>query len=108
MLEQLDVVERDLVERAAKAYDIKDATKNAAFQVLFAEAKSAAIAARNELVAVNPRDWRAIERLQNEVKRYEEMADWIRVALAEGDNALAQLEVYRGAASGTDDAVDPD
>lgn len=96
LYEQLDDVERNLVEEVLKGEEIKDGQTKPIFQLLFRTAKEAAIAARNALVAADADDSKHVRYLQNEVKRYEEMADWIRTAVTKGENAFKQLEVYRG------------
>lgn len=106
--EQLDDIERDLVHKAAAGEDIRDARKQQAFQLLLGAAKERAIAARNKLVTVDPHDWKKVQHLQNEVSRYEEMADWLRTAVLQGEQAFAQLAAMRGDGRSDDEAAQPD
>lgn len=107
-LRQLDEIETELVDRAAAGQIIKDATTRVGFQLLFTKAKESAIKARNALVAADPDNPKEIRQLQNDVKRYEEMADWIRTAIVDGETAFQQLEAHRGEvpAGGASDAGD--
>lgn len=95
-VESLSDTEHRLAREAANGADIKDARKQEVFKLLFGTAKGKAIEARNALVFANPDDARKIRALQNEVLRYEEMAEWVRTAIVAGENAFAQLQMERG------------
>lgn len=101
LTESLDNLELRLAQQAAIGEDIRDARKEAAFIHLFGSAKRAAIDARGKLVDVDPENQREIRRLQNEVKRYEDMALWIRTAVIEGQHAFDQLQHLRGEKDGS-------
>lgn len=101
-LDALDEVEQELVEKCAQGEIIKDASQKLAFKMLFSRAKLLAVAARNALVIVDSEDPKKIRALQNDVLRYEEMADWIRTAIVQGKQAFEQLEAYRGGRSAGD------
>lgn len=94
--EPLDDTELRLVQNAAIGADIKDARDKAMFILLFSAAKEAAIKAWKALIDVDPENPKEIRRLQNEVKRYEEMAQWVRTAVLEGEQAFEQLQSLRG------------
>lgn len=103
-LESLDDVERDLVERAATLAQVKDATDKPAFTLLFNYFKEKAIKARNDLVAADPENPKQIRHLQNEVKRYEEIADVVRLTFIQAVQTVQQLDAYLGTASGDTEA----
>lgn len=107
-LPKLDNEEQSLVDAAALAWDIRDTAKKETFKLLFGAAHDRAIKARNALVTVDPENSKEIRRLQNEVKRYEEMAEWIRIAVTSGDNAQQMLDTIRGAESSGEPAAEQD
>lgn len=98
-LETLDEVERGLIERGVILEEIKDARDRPAFNLLFRWAKEQAIAARNDWVAADPNDAGEMRRLQNDVKRYEEMAEVIRQVFIQAVQTVQQLDALLGTAS---------
>lgn len=95
LIETIGDYEHRLAHNAMIGEEIHNARIEAAFVLLFGGAKSAAIKARDGLCKVQSSD-PAITRLQNEVARYEEMANWVRTALVEGKSAFQQLEMATG------------
>ncbi len=96
LIETIDTGEHRQVEKAIKGQDIKDSRIHESFKLLFGTAKANAILARNNLCAVDPHDWRKIQGFQDDVRRYEEMADWVRAAIYGGEQAFEQLQAMRG------------
>lgn len=94
--ESLSDYEHRLAREASDGQDIKDARKQAAFKLLFGGAKAKAIEARTALVFANPDDSQKIRALQNEVLRYEEMAEWVRTAIISGEMAFQKLQMATG------------
>jgi hypothetical protein len=106
--EPLDDYELRLAQNAALGEEIKDARDRAGFILLFGEAKRKAIRARTDLVDANPEDAKEIRRLQNDVRRYEEMAHWVRTAIVQGEQCFQQLQTHRGEHVPDDGELSPD
>lgn len=94
--ESLSDYKHRLAREASDGQDIKDARKQAAFKLLFGTAKAKAIAASQALAFANPDDSKKIRALQNEVLRYEEMAEWVRTAVISGEMAFQKLQMSTG------------
>lgn len=75
----------DLLEREFKK------SPNGPTSHLMAKAVTGAINATRELLEVDPHDWASVQRLQNEVRRFQDMARWIGEAVSDGDAAYQEL-----------------
>lgn len=108
LTEPLDDIATRLIQNAAIGADIDDARDKAAYILLFSTAKEKALDAWKGLITVDPHEWKKIQALQNDVKRYEELAAWIRGAVIEGEEAFAQLQSHRGEDVPAGDGDDPE
>lgn len=65
--------------------------KSEALIVLLSDAKEAAAAALMQLVDADAEDPKTIRRLQNEVRRFDDLVGWMRQRLIEGPEAEREL-----------------